>query len=417
MKEMMTGVGITSLIWTATLIISISLRRKRDILSNGFLIMFIAQFINLIVCLCQHKIDGVNEYATLNWILAVLGYIGISVMTAVYHYLVISVVEENVKINSMAKYYPIVPLSICTLLYFVSYWTKWFYYLDENGVYTVTGYFMLSQLVEIIIILVDALIMIVYSIRYKKFEGLHFLAYVIFSLICVPIQVKIGDPMITYAANTISMQFMYTFILISRDKQYIEASRELVRMQSIMMVSQIQPHFIFNSLSSIMLLIKKDPISATESLGDFADYLRKNLDTISCDEPVYFTEELRHTKTYVRLEQLRFKEKLDVHYDIRAKDFKLPPLTVQPLVENAIKHGVTQKTIGGKVIISSYRDDAGAHVVIQDDGVGFDNSPVAANDRVHVGLDNVKTRLRMFGAEMIVHSEVGIGTRIELIIS
>lgn len=415
MKEMLFGICITNIIWMFTLVVSISIRKKRDTISNDFLIMFLTHFVCLIICLLQHKTDGYEDYVILNWICTVLGYLGLNTLTVVYHHLIIAYIYDKKSVNPIFAFYPIIPFIIMTVLYFSSYWSGWFYYFDSSGHFIPTKLFILSMLFGIVVVLIDVITIVIYCAKEKKIEGLHFLTYAVFPAVAMPINYIYNDAIIIYGAITVSMQFMYTFILQSRDRQYIEASRELVRMQSRMMVSQIQPHFIFNSLSSIMNLIKKDPDSAASSLGDFADYLRKNLDTISQDEPVFFTEELKHTKTYVRLEQLRFKEKLDVHFEIRCKDFKLPPLTVQPLVENAIKHGVTQKKVGGKVIINTFRDEAGAHVIIEDDGVGFDNSP-AKDGRNHVGMQNVSTRLQMFGAKMKVESKVGHGTRIEIVV-
>lgn len=415
MKDMLLGVCITNIIWMFTLVISIMIRKKKDTMSKDFLIMFTTHLFCLIICFLQHRTDGVVDYITLNWIYAVLGFLGTNVITMVYHHLILSFINERKKVHPLFAFYPVIPFIIVSVLYFTSYWSKWFYYFDENGYFVPTSIFGLSQFLGIVVVLIDVVTIIVYSLKEKRIEGLHFLTYALFPTLALPLQMMYIDAIIVYSSITVSMQFMYTFILVSRDRQYVEASRELVRMQSRMMVSQIQPHFIFNSLSSIMNLIKKDPDSAAASLGDFADYLRKNLDTISQDEPVFFAEELKHTKTYVRLEQLRFKEKLDVHFDIRCKDFKLPPLTVQPLVENAIKHGVTQKTVGGKVVISTYRDERGAHVIIEDDGRGFDDSP-SADGRNHVGMQNVSTRLQMFGAKMNVESKVGVGTRIEIFV-
>ena len=109
------------------------------------------------------------------------------------------------------------------------------------------------------------------------------------------------------------------------------------------MVSQIRPHFMYNALSSIAALCKLDPDTAYDATITFSDYLRGNMDSLKQTAPIPFEKELEHLKKYLHIEKMRFGNKLNIVYDICATDFEIPQLTVQPLAENAVKHGISKK--------------------------------------------------------------------------
>ena len=114
---------------------------------------------------------------------------------------------------------------------------------------------------------------------------------------------------------------------------------------------------------------------------------------------------------------MRFDDKLNIKYDIQDTDFELPLLSIQPLVENAVKHGVGMKDDGGTVKIISRKTDAGHEVIIEDDGVGFDVGEVKNDARSHIGMENTKKRLHdMCNGEVIIESEIGKGTIARVII-
>ena len=194
--------------------------------------------------------------------------------------------------------------------------------------------------------------------------------------------------------------------------RYQQMQKELYEARVSIMVSQIQPHFLYNSLTSIAMMCTKDPQLAKKATINFADYLRGNMNSLKEKNPVPFSRELEHLKKYLMLEEMRFGDMLNIEYDIQTEAFVLPQLSVQPLVENAVKHGVGMKEDGGTVKIAT-RETADAYeVIVSDDGVGFDTSAPPKNDgRSHVGMENVKQRLKdMCNAEVIIESEPGKGT-------
>jgi sensor histidine kinase YesM len=177
------------------------------------------------------------------------------------------------------------------------------------------------------------------------------------------------------------------------------------------MISQIQPHFLYNALNTIKYLIKKDPKTAEGAVVKFSNYLRSNMDSLTQKEPIPFKKELEHVKNYVDIEQLRFGERLKIEYEIQVVDFTIPPLTLQPIVENAIKHGVNQRPEGGTVIIKTGETQSYYIISVEDNGVGFDVNEKKNDGRSHVGISNIRKRLEeIMNACIEIKSEIGVGT-------
>jgi len=203
-------------------------------------------------------------------------------------------------------------------------------------------------------------------------------------------------------------------IAVARER----AEKEAYEAKVAVMASQIRPHFMYNALTSIAMMCQIDPETAQEATITFAKYLRGNMDSLKQTKPVPFEVELDHLKKYLYIEKLRFGKKLNVEYDIQATDFKLPMLSVQPLVENAVKHGVGMKKGGGTVTVISRESENAFEVIVRDDGVGFDiNAPKKDDGRSHVGMENTRSRLKeMCGGTVNIESTVGVGTTAAIIL-
>ncbi|MBO4396131.1 MAG: histidine kinase, partial [Eubacterium sp.] len=194
--------------------------------------------------------------------------------------------------------------------------------------------------------------------------------------------------------------------------RYQQIQKELYEARVGVMVSQIQPHFMYNALTSIAMMCSIDPDTAKEATITFAKYLRGNMDSLKQTAPVPFEQELEHLKKYLYIEKLRFQDKLNIEYDIQATAFYLPLLSIQPLVENAVKHGVGMKKKGGTVTIATRETESTYEVIISDDGVGFDTNATMPDDgRSHVGMENTKRRLKeLCAGEVVIESTVDVGT-------
>ena len=204
---------------------------------------------------------------------------------------------------------------------------------------------------------------------------------------------------------------------LETEKRILDA--QLKENQIALMISQIQPHFLYNTLGAIRELCRQDPDEARSALDDFARYLRGNMDSLTTNSLIPFTRELDHIQTYLNLEQMRFGEMLKVVYDLQWMDFSLPPLTLQPIVENAVKHGLFHREQGGTLTVSTKTDGTSSIITIADDGIGFDPGSLAAisDGRSHIGIQNVTTRLEsMANGTLSLDSTPGVGTTVTITI-
>lgn len=194
-------------------------------------------------------------------------------------------------------------------------------------------------------------------------------------------------------------------------------SKMLQESKTDLMISQIQPHFIYNALNSIRTLIRFDPDQAYDMVYDFSKYLRAHIDSLSSEREIIFFRELEHIESYINIEKVRFGERLNVVYNIQTTDFYLPALSVQPLVENAIKHGICKKPEGGTVWIRSYEDEEneGGYVVeVEDDGVGFEVKKweASGDKKKSAGIRNITFRVQTISkARLMIESEINKGTK------
>ena len=177
-----------------------------------------------------------------------------------------------------------------------------------------------------------------------------------------------------------------------------EKARKLAaeaRLQSL--ESRIQPHFLFNTLNSISALIAEDPLRAEETVGRLAALLRASLDT-SNQPLISLSQELALVESYVDIQKVRFGDKLrgSVQVVTELQDAKVPPMSIQALVDNAVKHGITPLNGGGEFMVTAVAENGRLHIEVQDSGRGFDLTAV----RPGHGLDNLVERLdALFGSK------------------
>lgn len=170
---------------------------------------------------------------------------------------------------------------------------------------------------------------------------------------------------------------IFEFILLASHLQEkyklqkaMEVQNENLKMQYF--TTQIRPHFIMNILGAIRAMVRVDSEKAYEMLYDFSKYIRKNIEEKDYSKPIPFLEEIDYIRTYLKLEQIRFGDRIKVKMELEYTDFWILPLTIQPFVENAIKHGLQVVNRGGTLWIRSYYLDERVYIEVEDDGVGFD---------------------------------------------
>ena len=177
------------------------------------------------------------------------------------------------------------------------------------------------------------------------------------------------------------------------------------------MMSQIRPHFIYNTLGSIEQLCIINPPKAGELVHNFAKYLRGNFGELDNPKPILMSQEMQHVHHYISIENVRFPD-MTFSFEMNSGDFHIPALTIQPIVENAIKHGLMKLPKGGTIKVVSYETDAHYCVTVEDDGAGFD-ATLLLDERKHVGLRNIRGRLAaMVNGSLEIESTVGKGTKV-----
>ena len=177
------------------------------------------------------------------------------------------------------------------------------------------------------------------------------------------------------------------------------------------MMSQIRPHFIYNTLGSIDQLCSVDPGKARELVHNFAKYLRGNFGELDNPKPILMSQEMEHVRHYISIENVRFPD-MTFSFEMNSDDFHIPALTVQPIVENAIKHGLMKLSKGGTIRVVSYETESHYCVSVEDDGVGFDTD-VLLDERKHVGIRNIRGRLKaMVNGTLEIKSRDGVGTTV-----
>ena len=299
---------------------------------------------------------------------------------------------------------------VFVVLDIVNLFTGIFFY-SENGEYMRSKTMILSQGYQFIAFLTVLLVTFINN-KINMREKIAFATYCILPLISILVQNVLKGYAIAYATIIISVEILFFFVNVQKNIELAEQQEKTKEAQIKIMLSQIQPHFIYNSLSSISTLIDIDPEKAQRSLDDFTEYLRMNLSSITKDKSIPFKEELRHIETYVALEKLRFNDRIHIVYDLGIIDFKVPTLTIQPLVENAIKHGILKKIEGGTVTLTTYETDTCYVVEIKDDGIGFDISEIDF-DEGHFGLKNISYRIsKTCDGDLSISSKVNVGTKI-----
>lgn len=204
----------------------------------------------------------------------------------------------------------------------------------------------------------------------------------------------------------------------------IDAQKELLTKSELKALqAQINPHFLFNALNTIGSLIRIDPEEARELLFHLGHYFRNNLN--SSFEDVSLTREIENVNSYVEIERARFGDKLKISYNIPEDiDCSLPPLIIQPIVENAIKHGIFNSLEGGLVEITAEEKNQATEILVRDNGIGMEEELIkyllsSGKDSNKIGIRNVNERLKnKYGEDygLGIRSGIGQGTEVKILI-
>ncbi|MCR4789830.1 MAG: histidine kinase, partial [Treponemataceae bacterium] len=291
------------------------------------------------------------------------------------------------------------------IILLVNLFTGFLYTVDfETGTYSRTGPFWISLLPGVLIFMISCYYLFSRNVSRKLRFGILVINLIPF--VCGLIQVFTYGISIAYIGMLLAIALLYVSIQVN-------LKRDLEDARTSLMVSQINPHFVFNTLATIEALCESDPKLASKTINNFSKYLRCNMAVMDQNAPIPLLTEIEQVKMYASICMLRF-DNIHIEYDLKDTDFYIPSLTVQPLVENAMRHGLRAKE-DALVTVRSYQKDKFHIVEVEDNGIGFDLKAVKADSKLHIGLKNVEERLiNMSSGKMIVQSQPGKGTLITM---
>ncbi len=305
-------------------------------------------------------------------------------------------------------------LFIFIVIMLVVQFTEVFYYVTPDNQF-IRGPLWALWLAPIVVIMglnIEGVIK-----RRNKLSKKYYIALLIYLLpMTAVIIVHMFLPVELYVVFGMALLALIMFGLILSDnmEQYTRQQQEIAHQRAGIMVLQMRPHFIYNTMMSIYYLCKLDPDKAQQVTLDFTTYLRKNFAAIASEDTVPFRDELEHTRAYLAVEQAQFEDSLFVSFDTPHIMFRVPPLTLQPIVENAVKHGMKSTKDPIHISVITRKSEKGSEIIVEDNGSGFD--PVDDNEP-HIALNNIRQRLEMMcGGTLEIEEREGGGTSVKVTI-
>lgn len=374
---------------------------------------FIAFFAFFVLCMITIFVDLMtyddSSMATLSKIDTYFEYLSFSITLPMFTAYLLQTCDEDWRKSLLFKVV-IFLWSIFFILLGVSQFTTFLYYITADNQYIRSDFYLLMIAPMFAITFFNLAGVIKRRDKLPRKNLVAFLLHLIPIMIALFILNLIVLNVVTTVALSlcISTLSLFSIMLYDQIEQYLKQQREIANQRANIMVLQMRPHFIYNAMMSIYYLCAKDAKKAQQVTLDFTNYLRKNFTAIASENTVPFADELEHTRAYLAVEQVQFEDSLFVEYDTPHKNFRLPPLTLQPIVENSIKHGMDPEYAPLKIFIKTRETNSGSEIIVEDNGPGF----LPADDyEPHTALANIKQRLKMMcGGNLTIRPREGEGT-------
>lgn len=311
----------------------------------------------------------------------------------------------------------IVLLTVCNLgLFFYNFFHPVIYHITADNEFIWGAWREIpDDLVLIQLLLLLPLILLYEKSQWRKHLSFYLL-YVGIPISAILVESIYPTLMLVYPAITLSLLLIYGESYLEAERKLMQKEVELSDSKVKLLMGQIQPHFIFNSLQAIQELCAENPEQAEQSVHDFSKYLRGNLDALSCTHLISFQKELSHIRAYIALEKADPGRNFEMIYDLEITSFNVPALSVQPIVENAVRHGIATCRENGRVILQT-RESVGEYTIrVMDNGKGMGGITLKQKERQQVGMENVRTRLeaQCRGSLDVDSSESGVVVTIHI---
>lgn len=283
------------------------------------------------------------------------------------------------------------------------------YSVGDDNVYRRGPYYPILLIPVLLITITNMIVLWRNRHRLSAKQRAAFAIYFAVPMVAMAWQMVSYGLLATVLGTSLGALGMFCFVASDQADVFRQKEAEVVKLRTDVMLSQIQPHFLFNALDTIYGLVDEDPEVAKKAIASFSQYLRTNLDSLKHAAPVPVERELEHVRTYLELERMSDAGRIDYEIDAQTTNFFVPALSVQTLAENAVKHGLGGLESGGKVTVRTYERDDGFAVVVDDDGIGFDLNELDEN--VGIGISNTRERVSaMCDGSLEITSEPGRGT-------
>ena len=294
------------------------------------------------------------------------------------------------------------------------------YYFDKDNFYHRGDMYYLA-LVPVFACFVLILVVVAYHRKFfSRLQRVSLLVYLSFPVGSAILMVITGQvSSVINIAISVALVMMYMFYEIEKNQRMLKQAEEIMEKERInnefkntMLWTQIQPHFIYNNLNVIQFLCKQNPEEAAKAVNHLSTFLRSYIDAYDLDVCIPISEEMEIIEHYIYMQKLRYEDRLSVDINVESTNFSVPPLSVESLVENSVRHGVARKVEGGKVNIHVWESEDEHLVEVTDNGIGFDSDELNLDGKNHVGLKNTDSRLKfMINGSLEVISKPGEGCR------
>ena len=398
---------------------------RKDKATMTYMVFSFVFLLSYNLCLCalvlleNNEIILNNRFWTLFMILTGFGTFLYAVITSyVVSGYVAYLVKPPAQVHKRIKLALLSMLVLFTAILLVMQFTGILVQVDRTGRYSEGPYSFVGHVMVALYMVFNLRLLLRYRKNVSAQQRRIFSLYIGLPVLGILVRQFVKGVYIAALSSNLSVSLFMIFSAIEQAEESRQQELKNEQLKVDILLGQIQPHFLFNVLYVIQEICHIDPEKASEAISEFSRYLRHNMDSLSINSPIPFTEELEHTKHYVSLQQLRFGDALVVEYDLACTDFHMPTLTLQPIVENAVRYGVRKTSAGeGTVIVRTREYPDRCEVKVIDNGPGFDPNESKNDGLSHMGLNNVRQRLqRICGGKLEVWSEPGKGTTVTMIL-
>ncbi len=380
--------------------------KKRD--RRLMLMIIISTFILLVQNVADYTFDKWITLPYMRTVTAMIGYCMRPLIILLFCYL----------IGGKRNYIPLwILVGVNAAVYLSALFCEISFSIDENNHFQRGPLGLTCYYISAFMLVYHAYLIFSQSRKQRKVESI-LPAFCFLAIIASMVVAWFVDPKNRAVSDlTMAIEICIVFYYIWLHLCFVrEHEQALMAEQRIrIMMTQIQPHFLYNTLSTIQALCRIDPEKAFDVTERFGTYLRQNIDSLGQPNLIPVEKELEHTKIYTDIECVRF-DNISVEYVTPETGFMIPALSIQPLVENAIRHGVRNRE-HGIIKVSTRKTDTGYQIVIEDNGKGFDTSLIKQDDSEHIGINNVKERIEsMCGGILTIESTENTGTIVTILI-